>query len=101
EASLPNDSQLLATIAFAHRRLGHWQECVAYLERTIALSPHDFYNGTQLALFLLNLHRYPRALELAKHYAAWSPRDGFAQDLAIRSQANIDGDRTTWLRALA
>ncbi len=101
ESSLPNDSQLLATIGFAHRRLGHWPECRANLERVIALSPHDFYNGTQLALFLLNLHHFERALEVAKHFAAWSPRDGFAQDLAIRSQANLDGDRAALLRALA
>ena len=100
EASLPNDSQLLATIGYTHRRLGHWPEGLTYMERAIALSPHDFYTGTQVALFLLNLHHYERALEFAKHYATWSPRDGFAQDLAIRSQANLDGDRAALLRAL-
>jgi len=101
EAGLPNDPQLLALIGYTHRRLGNWQEAVDYLERAVALNPHDLYDGNQLCLFLLSLRRYGRALELAQHYAALLPGDGFLQDALIHARYDLDGDRPAMLRALA
>lgn len=100
EADLPNDAQLLSGIGYAHRRLGHWQQAVDYLERVITLSPHDYYNGTQFAAYLLTLRRFERAVELGKRYDAWTPRDGYPQNIIIRVQFGVDGDRAALLREL-
>jgi serine/threonine-protein kinase len=42
EKSRPNDAELIAAIAFVHRRLGNWAEVVAAFERAAQLSPRDY-----------------------------------------------------------
>jgi serine/threonine-protein kinase len=79
---LPNDAALWATIGYAHRRLGHWEEVLAAFERAAQLDPRDASLFADLGgdTYLL-LHRYVdataafnRALTLAPdlHSAAVS-----------------------------
>ncbi|MSU50706.1 MAG: hypothetical protein EXS37_16735 [Opitutus sp.] len=100
EVGLPNDAPLQALIAFTHRRLGHWQETVNYLERTLVLSPLDLYHANQLGAFLANLRRYGQARELAERCVGFSPRDSAALELLERTRFATDGDLGAYARAL-
>ncbi len=99
EVELPNDAFLQALIAFTHRRLGHWQETVNYLERTLVLSPLDLYHTHQTGLFLMTLRRYGPSRELAERCVGFS-RDSSALELLERTRFAIDGDLGAYARAL-
>jgi TolB-like protein/DNA-binding SARP family transcriptional activator/Flp pilus assembly protein TadD len=81
---LPNDAELAKRIGFAHRRLGHWDEVLAAVERAVALDPRDAdVFGDLSALTLLSLGRYggavgglTRALELAPDAAMYDLERG-------------------------
>jgi TolB-like protein/Flp pilus assembly protein TadD len=101
EAGLPNNSRLHSLTGFTLRRLGQWTETVRYLQRTLELNPSDFYNGTQLAAFLIDLRRFDAAHDLARGMAALVPGDSFVLNALARAQFARDGDRAAYLRTLA
>jgi len=101
EVGLPNDARLQSLIAFTHRRLGQWRETVSHLERALDLNPADYYSGTQLALFLIDLRRFGAACDLGRRLVPLAPADSFVLDLVARAQFGLDGDRAAYVRAVA
>jgi TolB-like protein len=100
EVGLPNDARLASLIAFSHRRLGQWREAVRNLEHALELNPSDFYAGSQLTAFLVDLRRYEAARELASRMIAFVPNDYYICEAAARGQFALDGDRAAFARAL-
>ncbi|MFM7749492.1 MAG: tetratricopeptide repeat protein, partial [Opitutaceae bacterium] len=100
-AGLPNNPNVLALLGFVHRRLGHWQEAVDYLERALSFSPNDLYNLTQLTRYLLGLRRYEECLRRSEVLVRQAPNDGFAQETLIRARFALTGDRVAHAREFA
>ncbi|HVS54173.1 MAG TPA: TIR domain-containing protein [Opitutaceae bacterium] len=100
EGDLPNDARLESLIGYAHRRLGEWPEAVRHLERCLSLDPHDFYNGTQLAAFLIDLRRFDAAGDLARRMTILVPEENYVSQSLVRAQFGRSGDHAAYLRAL-
>src|SRR4030095_13293958 len=78
EQGLPNNAEVSEAIALVQRRLGHWEEAIAGLRRTIALDPryHDAYEN--LAGTYRWLRRFPETLATVDQLLAWEPNDVIA-----------------------
>jgi TolB-like protein/Flp pilus assembly protein TadD len=76
--ALPGSAEMWKSVAFVHRRMGHWEEALGASERAVALDPRNADLSWDLGGFtLLALHRYEdaiaannRALELAPDLTA-------------------------------
>jgi TolB-like protein/Flp pilus assembly protein TadD/tRNA A-37 threonylcarbamoyl transferase component Bud32 len=78
EQGLPNNAEVIEAIALVQRRLGHWEEAVTGLRRTIELDPryHDAYEN--LAGTYRWLRRFPETLATVDQLLAWEPNDVIA-----------------------
>jgi TolB-like protein/Flp pilus assembly protein TadD/tRNA A-37 threonylcarbamoyl transferase component Bud32 len=78
EQGLPNNAEVIESIALAHRRLGNWEEAITGLRRTIELDPryHDAYEN--LAGTYRWLRRFPETLATVDQLLAWEPNDVIA-----------------------
>lgn len=100
-ASLPNDTQLLARIAYACRRTGQWSDAIDALKRATELNPHDLYCSTQLLQTQFMCRRYAAALTVAEPYSIRNPTDGYMREYLLRIRYAMDGDRAKFLRERA
>ena len=100
-AGLPNDPTVLAMLCFVHRRLGHWQQALTYLERALTYSPNDLYNLTQATRYLLGLRRYEDCLRLSEQLVRQAPNDGFARETHARVRFALNGNREEHVREMA
>jgi TolB-like protein/Flp pilus assembly protein TadD/tRNA A-37 threonylcarbamoyl transferase component Bud32 len=75
EQGLPNNAEVIEAIALVQRRLGHWEEAITGLRRTIELDPryHDAYEN--LAGTYRWLRRFPETLATVDQLLAWEPND--------------------------
>jgi TolB-like protein/tetratricopeptide (TPR) repeat protein/tRNA A-37 threonylcarbamoyl transferase component Bud32 len=73
EQALPNDTDVIKTIAFVQRRLGQWDEALAGLRRVVELDPRDIDAYTNLALTYEALRRFPEALTTFERALSWEP----------------------------
>src|SRR5262249_22148490 len=62
EPALPNDTDVIKTIAMVQRRLGQWDEALAGFARVVELDPRDLDSYGNLALTYEALRRFPEAL---------------------------------------
>jgi TolB-like protein/tRNA A-37 threonylcarbamoyl transferase component Bud32/Tfp pilus assembly protein PilF len=78
EQGLPNNAEVIEAIALVQRRLGHWEEAITGLRRTIELDPryHDAYEN--LAGTYRWLRRFPETLATVDQLLAWEPNDPIA-----------------------
>jgi tetratricopeptide (TPR) repeat protein len=88
EQALPNDSDIVKTIAFIQRRLGHWEEALRGLRRAIELDPRDIDGYHNLALTYEALRRFPEALATVDRALAWELMDRRSEDL-LRMKVDI------------
>jgi serine/threonine protein kinase/Flp pilus assembly protein TadD len=73
EQGLPNSADVIFAIALIQRRVGHWDEAIAGLRRTIELDPHDINTYHALAVTYGSLRRFPEALATVDRILAWEP----------------------------
>jgi TolB-like protein/Flp pilus assembly protein TadD/predicted Ser/Thr protein kinase len=69
----PNDADLLASMAAAHRRKGRWQEAVEVYERAERLDPQNDVILNQLAITYLFLRRFEDAAKVVERAIAVAP----------------------------
>ena len=69
----PNNSELLAAIAYVQRRMGNWGAAVANLRRALRLDPFSQSNIDGLARTLILLHRIEEAEEVVDNSLEFSP----------------------------
>jgi len=73
-AALPNDAEVWERLGYASRRLGHWDEALAALDKVVALDPRNADALWDLgAMTLGDLHRYQEAIELFSRSLALAP----------------------------
>ncbi len=60
----PNNSELLAAIAYVQRRMGNWDAAVANLRKALRLNPFSQTDIDGLASTLTNLHRIEEAKDV-------------------------------------
>jgi eukaryotic-like serine/threonine-protein kinase len=115
QKGLPNDAEILAWVAYVHRRLGHWSEVFAAYEKAAQLNPRDanLYHDLGGMTYTV-VHRYAdavrafdRALSLAPDmngaavdrgwaYVRWQGQFGPLREVLTRLPAVGDlGDRGT------
>ena len=61
EASLPNDPDLMASIAYIRRRQGHFEEALEKLQRSVGLDPRSVQKNRALGTTYISLGRYEEA----------------------------------------
>jgi TolB-like protein/class 3 adenylate cyclase/Tfp pilus assembly protein PilF len=59
---LPNNSQILASLAYVARRRGQWERSESYFNQTERLDPRNVILLGQHAQFYIELRRFPEAL---------------------------------------
>ncbi len=59
---LPNNSQILASLAYVARRRGQWERSESYFNQTEQLDPRNVILLGQHAQFYIELRRFPEAL---------------------------------------
>jgi TolB-like protein/DNA-binding winged helix-turn-helix (wHTH) protein/Flp pilus assembly protein TadD len=74
-ARWPNDLEVLQSLALVARRLGHWQESIAYLRQARTLDPLSRSNSGYLAETLGFAHRPAEAAEVTTGIRAIWPDD--------------------------
>ena len=72
-AALPNDSEILAGIAFIERRLGNWERSLAIHRRALELDPWNPYSVWNFASSLFYMRRYEEAEQVLDRAVAIAP----------------------------
>lgn len=98
-ASLPNDANVIAAIAFVHRRQGNLLQAIAELEQAVALDPHDSSLPRDLGDTLLYLRRYDEAVQAFEQSLALTP-DNIETHIYRASAMKMRGDLEGSRRAL-
>lgn len=99
EAEMPNDDQVLFSLALVYRRLGRWDEALDYLGRAAALNPRAVDECLAIAETLPALRRYEQAATEAGRYLDRFPDNRALAEILIRVRLEIDGDRDAYLEA--
>jgi TolB-like protein/tRNA A-37 threonylcarbamoyl transferase component Bud32 len=73
EPALPNDTDVIKTIAMVQRRLGQWDEALTGFRRVVELDPRDIDSYCNLSLTYEALRRFPEALAAFNRALAWEP----------------------------
>ena len=73
ELSLPNDPDLMASIAYIRRRQGHFQEAASRLKKAVELNPRSVVQNRALGTTYISLGRYEEADRQLTHTLALSP----------------------------
>ena len=98
ESALPNDAPLLTRMGFAHLRLGNVAEGLRYAQRAVAINPRDMYaEGVHLGA-LRRLRRYAEVLDAARRYDILNLNNKRIQEVLVRAEFDLDGDRETYVR---
>jgi TolB-like protein/predicted Zn-dependent protease len=72
---LPNNSDVPIALALITRREGNWNESIAYVERGLALDPHNAHLLIQTASTYAMLRQFPTALKLYDQALDLLPND--------------------------
>jgi len=91
EQALPNDTDVVKTIAFIQRRQGQWDKALAGLRRTVELDPRDIEGYSNLALTYEALRRFPEALATFDRASTWEPAN-FDCNCAWKSLGRMRAD---------
>jgi tetratricopeptide (TPR) repeat protein len=98
--SLPNNSNVIASIAFVHRRQGNLLEAIAELQRAATLDPRDTRMPRDLADTLGYLRRYAEAEAANERALALAPDN--VESLRNRASVmQMRGDMEGAVRAMA
>lgn len=73
--SQPNNSELLAAIAYVQRRQGKWEEALQRLREVNRLDPRSFQTVDVLARTLFYMHRLDEAKQLIDESLEWAPNN--------------------------
>ena len=98
-ASLPNDSNVLKSIAFVHRRQGNLLDSIQELEQAAVLDPRDMTLPREIGITLGCLRRYAEAEAAFDRCLALSP-DNIETYLYRAVAFQMNGDFTAASRAL-
>lgn len=90
-AEMPNDSDVLAGIAFIERRLGNWERSLATHRRALALDPWNPYSVWNMASSLIYMRRYQEAVEILDRAASIAPRMRTPHFLKVNTYLWWDG----------
>lgn len=99
-ASLPNDAQVIAAIAFVHRRQGNLLQALAELQRAAELDPYDSSLPRDLGDTLLYLRRYAEAVAAFDRSLSLTP-DNIETHVYRAGALQMSGDLDGARRALA
>lgn len=88
---LPNDSEVLAGIAFIERRRGNWERSLATHRRAIELDPWNPYTLWNMASSLFYMRRYPEAEDVFDRVIAIAPGIRTPHFLRVTSMLCRDG----------
>jgi serine/threonine protein kinase/Tfp pilus assembly protein PilF len=88
---LPNDSRILASLAYAARRRGQWDRSAAYFNEAERLDPRNVTLLSQHAILYMVLRRFPEALRKLDLILNITPHD--VDTLALKAAiAQAQGD---------
>ena len=73
EKNLPNNVDVLEAMGLIQRRLGHWDEAIAALRRTVELDPRNITFASALALTYVAVRHFSDALVIADHILTVDP----------------------------
>jgi TolB-like protein/Tfp pilus assembly protein PilF len=98
--SLPNDANVIAAIAFVHRRQGDLAQAITELEKAAELDPHDSSLTRDLGDTYLYLRRYSEAVAAFDRSLALAP-DNIETHIYRAGALRMCGDAERSRRALA
>ncbi len=75
---LPNDTDLLADIAYIWRRQGHFQQAIDNLEQSVAMNPKDVLLIVELAYTYLYVRRYEEGIQYCDKAISTVPSNPWA-----------------------
>jgi serine/threonine protein kinase/tetratricopeptide (TPR) repeat protein len=96
----PNDSWVLADLAFALQKQGRWLESLDYLVKAKQFNPREPYRAYAIAWVLIYLRRFTEAREYLDEAISLSPNFGDAYLLRLRLQLLWNGDCDSIERAI-
>ena len=99
-ASLPNDANVIAAMAFVHRRQGDLAQAITELEKAAELDPHDSSLTRDLGDTYLYLRRYREAVAAFDRSLALAP-DNIETHIYRAGALRMSGDAEGSRRALA
>jgi len=99
-ASLPNDANVIAAIAFVHRRQGNLLQAIAELQQAAELDPYDSSLTRDLGDTLLYLRRYAEAVAAFDRSLALTP-DNIETHIYRAAALQMCGDLEGSRRGLA
>jgi len=73
----PNNSDLIAAVAYVHRRQGKWEEATNGLRRALQLDPHSVGKADELTRTLLYMHRLNEAKQVIDRMMQFSPENEY------------------------
>ena len=83
-AKLPHDPEILARIAFIHRKQGHWLQALDELRQATVRDPRNPRRHYEIAVTLTSLRRYAEADQALQEALAIEPLDYEARSYRVR-----------------
>jgi serine/threonine protein kinase/tetratricopeptide (TPR) repeat protein len=77
-SGLPNDTRLIADIAYIWRRQGHFEQAIANMEQVLAADPMDVETATELAYTYMVTGRYEDGIRLCERIIPIAPDNPWA-----------------------
>jgi serine/threonine-protein kinase len=97
----PSNANIGLLVAAIHRRQGHWEECLAGLERSQRLDPENPNIVRNIVFTNSALRRFPEAARAAQRWRAMSPDSLVARIQAAYLDFQGKGETTAFTAALA
>jgi len=92
ESAMPGNSELYETRALIHRRLAHWDQSIADMERAIELNPRNTLLVTELARTFQYQRDYDEAERVLDRVLAFAPDNATAQLIGAQIQFFRSGE---------
>jgi hypothetical protein len=84
---VPPRATTCADLADALAHMGHTEEAIKWLDKSIELDPFNPFTQRSLVVQLINLKQYARAREALEHYVQVFPQDTFMRQMLTKARA--------------